>query len=364
MSAISKLDHVLTKQADVFGIQIFASKHVSTNDFNHAQAVLAEYLDNDENGIVDNKAVVESLVSNDSALIMFQDQDSAEDFHRKSKEWIEDLDLNVYELYGDETHPHGSSSNRGFDASLEEILHLITEQGYARVYPNIFGMENGDKKSLLQKAMDRSRGGFFPRTPKSYPERAWFTYNDRTCDYECNTNEYIYWGLTSILGAQQYPGRKREISDEWRLNTANKVYRKDKHLYRLLSNPAYGFPSSLPDGSYFFRSHTTATDRLSAPNRYGKRFAQTINFSNDALAKPLQIDVQTFGLDLDASIKTAKSKNSLRKMAKNNTDFIYLPKNSCIYFNQNKSQKGWGDGGIFAILDDAPISVENFIEFI
>ena len=48
---------------------------------------------------------------------------------------LESSGLNFQNLYGEETIPEGSSHGR-FDASLEEILHLITDYGYGQVYKN------------------------------------------------------------------------------------------------------------------------------------------------------------------------------------------------------------------------------------
>jgi hypothetical protein len=60
--------------------------------------------------------------------------------------------------------------------------------------------------------------------------------------------EYIYWGMTSVLGAQE--NRLNEISQEWDLNTRILVENIDTSIYALLTNPLYKFPSILPDGSY------------------------------------------------------------------------------------------------------------------
>jgi len=51
--------------------------------------------------------------------------------------------------------------------------------------------------------MDIARGGHFKKIPHKYPEIAWYTYDDRTCKYDCMATEYIYWELPSMLGAQE-----------------------------------------------------------------------------------------------------------------------------------------------------------------
>jgi hypothetical protein len=60
--------------------------------------------------------------------------------------------------------------------------------------------------------------------------------------------EYIYWSMSSILGAQA--NRLSDISQEWKLNTKTKVQSTDTRIYSLLTNPTYKFPTILPDGTY------------------------------------------------------------------------------------------------------------------
>ena len=62
------------------------------------------------------------------------------------------------------------------------------------------------------------------------------------------TIEYLYWSITSILGAQS--NRLEEIKKEWKLNTPALVKEKDGAIYAILTNPTYKIPKHLPDGKY------------------------------------------------------------------------------------------------------------------
>ena len=122
-----------------------------------------------------------------------------------------DLSISAFQtLFGDEVFPEGSSSGK-FDASLEEILHLITEYGYSQEYDSVFGEKIG---SEIANAMDTARGGQFTSIPSSYPSDTWYHYTDSSCDYKCQITEYFYWGLTSILNGQEHSGRFDEIKDD------------------------------------------------------------------------------------------------------------------------------------------------------
>ncbi|PDH40278.1 MAG: hypothetical protein CND83_05480 [Rhodothermaeota bacterium MED-G19] len=228
------------KTSDVFGIKIYATENVDNDKVLHAASILAEYLDNDEDGTADNQRIINKLVDKKAWILMVEGEEesrAAIRFPIRNSVFLELYDEEVSIING----------NPRFDASLEEILHLITQHGYAEVYPNKFG-EN--KNSEIANAMDEARGGYFKNVPNSYPSSAWYTYDDKTCNYSCQITEYTYWALTSILGAQEYPGRLEEIQHEWRLNTKEKVKNGDQLVYSLLTDPEFKFPTNLPDGRY------------------------------------------------------------------------------------------------------------------
>ena len=228
------------KTTEIFGIKIYATNKVDNEKMLHAASILAEYLDNDEDGQVDNQKVVDKLIEKNVWLLLVKnesDQDDAERINLKNSNY---QDLRDEEI----TLVNGSPR---FDASLEEVLHLITQHGYAEVYPEVFGEKKGSK---MADAMDIARGGYFKKVPNEYPTNAWYTYNDESCDYSCQITEYTYWALTSILGGQDFNGRFDEIKDEWKLNTKEKVKNNDIDVYNLLTKSEYKLPTKLPNGKY------------------------------------------------------------------------------------------------------------------
>ena len=239
-----ELKKSFVKRVSIFGLNLIATKQVSEGKLLHAANILAQYLDNNEDSEVDDPAILENMIRENATLVMFKSQEEAEqvfenlDFEKVGK-------VEVQDLYDDETFPDGAS-NLKFDASLEEVLHLVTFTGYFKSYPNELGPQN----SLLTDAMDKARGGKFETVPLSYPETAWYTYDDESCNYNCMVVEYFYWALTSILGAQNFDGRIDYIRNEWKLNTLDKVKNGDPDVYKLLNDPKYKLPKVLPTGKH------------------------------------------------------------------------------------------------------------------
>lgn len=224
----------------VFGVDIYAAAGVEDSKLLHAANIMAQYLDNNEDGVIDNQLVIDKMLENKAFLFMWKTEN---DFPTEEPSGRAGQDLGA-----DETVPvwHTNGQTGRFDASLEEIWHIINLAGHANAYPNVFGLEKGTK---LANAMDIARGGYFESIPTTYPAEAWYSYDDKTCGYsDCQTIEYLYWSMSSILGAQK--NRLSEIADEWKLNTPALVKNKDVAIYELLTDPLYKFPTILPDGTY------------------------------------------------------------------------------------------------------------------
>tara|TARA_B100001564_G_C20598831_1_gene651634 strand:- start:116 stop:946 length:831 start_codon:yes stop_codon:yes gene_type:complete len=224
----------------VFGIPIYAKRRVEDCRLLHAANIMAQYLDNDEDGKVDNEAVLKAMLEANAFMVMWKSQSDL--FFLSPPDGMEGQDLGNDETIIDW---HANGQDGQFDASLEEVLHIITHAGYANAYPDVFGESQG---SSLCNAMDLARAGQFLKIPNQYPDKAWYHYDDTTCEYDCMATEYIYWALTSLLGAQSKRGG--EIGNEWELHTPELVEETDIDVFQLLTNEEYSFPKVLPDGKY------------------------------------------------------------------------------------------------------------------
>ena len=242
------LKSALPKHVQVFGLFIQATDRVPDAKLLHAADITADFLDNDRDGKPDNPKVNDELWNELSAIVMGYDERELERLHDRYGEMFDDY--SVQGLFATETLPNAGPHNpksSEFDASVEEILHIITSVGYAGAYPNVFGERRG---SELANAMDIARGGYFRTVPRRYPAGAWYSYDDRTCDYGCQITEYVYWALTSLLDGQDFKNRGRNIKPEWKLNTPEKLRAKDKAVVKILTDPKYHLSTRLPDGKY------------------------------------------------------------------------------------------------------------------
>ena len=102
---------------------------------------------------------------------------------------------------------------------------------------------------------------------------------------------------------------------------------------------------------------------MSARAKYKRKFADKITNFNP-LTDLLEIDVDSFGIDGSATFATGVNKKAVKKISMQDFDFLYDQKKGGLYFNENGADKGFGGGGIFAILKGAPDLNSSNLEFI
>ena len=267
---LREASNVFTKYVEVFGLRILATSAVPDAKVLHTANVLAEYLDNDENGSVDQPQVLDKLLGNSNeeiaTMVLFASENE-EESHENSFESLMRILTRTQNLYADEIFENGSIGDDR-DATLEEVLHLVTDLGWDEAFPEVWGERKG---SSIGNAMDTARGGYYETVPAQYPDEAWFTYDDRTADYATQITEYVYWATTTYLGGQNWEGRDHDsFTNEWKPFTRTMLEETDPTVVRLLTSENYYFPiKNLPNGKYSISSKSSLSSILPQSNSLG-----------------------------------------------------------------------------------------------
>ena len=242
----------------VYGIPMFATSDWSKEKLNHVASVLAELLDQDEDGCADDPLVLNEILLrkngnlNVAVLLPTRFDDVA----------IEDAEIALRDAgyfigtleAEDETRPDCTGLNftqTCCDASIEELFHLVTSFGHGYAYPSIF-RTGWCQRSEVNAAMDVARGGRFRKIPVRYPSSAWYTYYDETCEYDCQGTEYIWWGYCAFSGVCEGRSGAPFYEDEFRYLTKSEFENGDLKLSKLFqdSGSTYILPTMHVDGKY------------------------------------------------------------------------------------------------------------------
>ena len=281
---------------DVFGVYVIAPEDAPIEKVQHTANVLAQYIDNDEDGVPDDPNVLRELVENNYIVPVWREEDN-EAFRDYVNTHCEDVvGVGASMFFGDHDRywePGGGDSwvfggiakanaikNGGpgeWDANLEEVWHIVT-WGWFRAYPEQLGNGEyhpwldvqGDPERLesgqgelsvkLTVAMDTARGGYFIDIPKQYPDGAWYIYDNGDGGYGGQVHEYFYWIVATNIGALDpaltgkcvftdsegngYP------NPEWGICTREELEQKDVLAFELLNDYGFNLPTVIPDGSY------------------------------------------------------------------------------------------------------------------
>ena len=118
------------------------------------------------------------------------------------------------------------------------------------------------------------------------------------------------------------------------------------------------------------QKHLTGTAKkadvfeLTGTPEFGAVTADRITNFNPKEKDKVQIDVSNFGSNAAGTFKIANNSKALTKALASTTDFIYLKSTGELYYNENGKLPGYGDGGIFAIIENkANITTKN-VEFL
>lgn len=259
--------------ARVFDVPVCVSKKAWTRSeakCAHAVHVLAQLLDNDEDGVADDTQVLNRLKSKKMGMWITRDEKEMEEEDEPSEgRWmwmfVEEMAPNTCDC---PTNRGASATDRSTwpahidttdgciqerDATTEETLHLITvrcaatalphllprallsplpvptprsslasrvceQEAAAEIWPSIWG---GNKNSDAGKACFASNGncgwGYKGnwKNPSGNKCVGQYAYSDKTCKEDCIVVEGIYWASVSYIGGFYTRERAMTSQDEW-----------------------------------------------------------------------------------------------------------------------------------------------------
>lgn len=220
---------VFDKSALVFdSLLICGTSEVGADKLTHAANVAAEWLDNDEDGQIDEPRLLEAFQASQPVLLMSGKGISATAmpsiFSALSGHKLQDL-------YASETNP----GNGERDASQEEIHHLIINAGWQQLFPAVFSEQASDN-SILYQAWQTA------------DSNAQYVYNDPTCDDSCKVTEFVYLATAAYMET----GAEADLaSDEMRLKTRAALAEAIPSVIEIFESSDYVYPTNhWPDGTY------------------------------------------------------------------------------------------------------------------
>ncbi|QQL45691.1 S8 family serine peptidase [Sulfuriroseicoccus oceanibius] len=240
-----EIAEAVVKQMNVFRVPIYATAGTPDAKMRLVGDLLAEYIDNDEDGIADNGPVVNEIERNGSMVVMFA---SAQEYELALEEGtINGAALNTKEVQIIFANEVSKSLPRGHaEEARSKLLKLILRNGFSEFerYAEFFA-ETED--SVLGGLMLKARGTLDKEDPE-YNIRGW--YHVVSTDEARLVSEYFYYVMGSRIGLFDGKGVGRNVEVFWDLYNEEKLRGGDPFAFLLVNKPQYKMPRRLPDGDY------------------------------------------------------------------------------------------------------------------
>ena len=264
-------------------------------------------------------------------------------------------------------------------------MNLIEKQGNTELYyqgetyGTIYAKYNGKTIRLVGASYAQAKtgelvSGYIPLAAEVDKERNHIVMPWRYLDFEKNygvyeaptfsvetgylTGGYLKGGSWADIQYLQAVSTLEDRPQTWNEDIDPKYKAEFLDEFDHIINPSSS--SSVNDGI----NNPTEQNKLDAPARFNKKSADKITNFNPS-TDTLEIDTDSFGIDSSATFASGKNKKEIKKkLAKQDFDFLYDQKKGGLYFNENGSDKGFGEGGIIAILKGAPDLTSDNLDFI
>ena len=190
---------------------------------------------------------------------------------------------------------------------------------------------------------------------------SYFNSNGKSLDFPAISDSLSYLYKSGVSSTKTAPHPDYFPNDYW--SDDRSVVDKTTFPDGWWNNP---FATSAASSQSLFTGTAKQADvfALTGTPEFGADTADRITNFNPKEKDRLQIDVSDFGSNAAGTFKIANNPKALTKALASTTNFIYLKSTGELYYNENGKLPGYGEGGVFAILENkANITTKN-VEFL
>lgn len=237
-----------TKYVRVFGIPLLGTNEVDDSKLSHAAKLLAEYIDNDKDGIPDNVASLTKLLNYTVILGFLGGSSESEFFWNErylkvaSAPFREQFVCNIhfFEQWNSEVVPsfykHLNDTDKCRQRSMIDFDWTLWYFPFTLTYYGYFDIMSNKTKAAIELAMKKASSSeiFQPK----YPD-----------DEEMEMAEFFAWSLITTLSALNCSCESKEIQEFWKICTSKDLYDFDKNWYEALDKISF-LSKILPSGNY------------------------------------------------------------------------------------------------------------------
>lgn len=250
------LSEVFPNTIMVFDIPVMATTGVTKEQHLHVANILAGYLDNDYNNVVDDALMYAQFSNGLKGIAIYQNSTEEANVTSTLGSWK----TRTTSVYANQINLLGDGVNNIRDYTLERILrYFILDQGFTEVYNDL----GKTRITAITAAMDTARGGYQAGgiPGYNYPPFAWYT--DQTgLNYNELVVEYLYLAISSYNGTNAW--RDTELSSYWLPETRAKLETQDPSVVTVIENTNdYNLPLTNPVLDYW----KSVTDNLGGTTR-------------------------------------------------------------------------------------------------
>ncbi|MEE2906411.1 MAG: hypothetical protein VX527_01115 [Planctomycetota bacterium] len=225
-----------------FGVLLAADEEMPPAYVEQAAAILAEMMDQDMNGVLDDPQVAEVLARRDVCwLAMPMDHRVWEEEQLPRLERVLGYDIIIpewwMEVRGSEPDDHARA------VMVEEIHHFMTQFGFSEVYPKVFGVEGWD--SVIARETQRAQCDFWQHPENDCPGSPAEVGGDCS-DPNCDVVEFYQQVIVMRAGMQPgwlgigFPRDRAEL--EARLSDEFKAAVDDSNYHQLRQPLSFSYP--------------------------------------------------------------------------------------------------------------------------